>query len=171
MTRSEEPQTLPEENTSEQGLPEENAPAQPLPEVTVLGTREANVPLSNVPSPISIVDREEIQKEQAVSNRIEDILSRQVPGFNPTNNALRSIRGRTAQVFVNGVPVNEQLNATLGADLKLVRPDQLSGIEVSRGANSAYGFGSPGGIIYLSTPRAQSEELELRTIVRESIST
>jgi iron complex outermembrane recepter protein len=92
-----------------------------------------------------------------------------VPGFNPTNNGLRSIRGRTAQVFVNGVPVNEQLNATLGADLKLVRPDQLSGIEVSRGANSAYGFGSPGGIISLSTPRAQSEELELRTIVRESI--
>ena len=62
-TRSEEPQTLPEENTSEQGLPEENAPAQPLPEVTVLGTREPNVPLSNVPSSISIVDREEIQKE------------------------------------------------------------------------------------------------------------
>ena len=135
----------------------------------MLGTREANVPLSNVPSSISIVDREEIQKEQAVSNRIEDILSRQVPGFNPTNNALRSIRGRTAQVFVNGVPVNEQLNATLGTDLKLVRPDHLSGIEVSRGANSAYGFGSPGGIISLSTPRAQSEELELRTIVRESI--
>jgi outer membrane receptor for ferrienterochelin and colicin len=47
-----------------------------LPEVTVLSTREADVPLSNVPSSISIVDREEIQKEQAVSNRIEDILRR-----------------------------------------------------------------------------------------------
>jgi iron complex outermembrane receptor protein len=73
-------------------------------------------------------------------------------------------------VFINGVPTNEALRASSGSDLNLLGADQLAGIEVARGANSAYGFGSPGGIIALSTPRAESEELTLRTRVRTSFS-
>jgi iron complex outermembrane recepter protein len=137
--------------------------------VTALGTRRVGAPLSNVPSSITVVDSADIRKEQATTNRVEDILSRHVPGFNPTNNGVRQIRGRTAQVFVNGVPVNEQLRASSGSDLNLVSPDQLAGVEVARGANSAYGFGSPGGVIALETPRAESEELTLRTTMRESV--
>ena len=136
--------------------------------ITVLGTRRADVPLSNVPSSITIVEREEIQKELATASRLQAVISRRVPGFNPTNNGLRSIRGRTAQVFINGVPVNEQLRSSSSSDLNRVSPDQLAGIEVARGANAAFGFGSPGGIIALQTPRAESEELSLRTVVRES---
>jgi iron complex outermembrane receptor protein len=137
---------------------------------TVLGSRRPDVPLSNVPSSITVVDREVIQKEQVTTNRIEDVISRTVPGFNPTNNGVRQIRGRTAQVFVNGVPTNEALRASSGSDLNLLGADQLAGIEVARGANSAYGFGSPGGIIALSTPRAESEELTVRTRLRASFS-
>jgi iron complex outermembrane receptor protein len=136
--------------------------------VTVLGARRPEVPLSNVPSSITIVGREEIHKEQATTNRVEDIISRTVPGFNPTNNGVRQIRGRTAQVFINGVPTNEALRASSGSDLNLLGADQLASIEVARGANSAYGFGSPGGIIALSTPRAESEELTLSTRLRTS---
>lgn len=139
--------------------------------VTVLGARDPNVPLSNVPASISVVSREDVATEQATAERIEDILGRQVPGFNPTNNGIRQIRGRTAQVFINGVPTNEQLRASAGADLNLLAPDQLDMIEVSRGANAAYGFGSPGGIIALTTPRAESEELTLRTKVGTSFNT
>lgn len=137
---------------------------------TVLGSRRPDVPLSNVPSSITVVDREDIHKEQATTNRIEDIISRKVPGFNPTNNGVRQIRGRTAQVFINGVPTNEALRASSGSDLNLLSADQLAGIEVARGANSAYGFGSPGGIIALSTPRAESEEFTLKTRLRTSFS-
>lgn len=137
--------------------------------ITVLGSRQPDVPLSNVPSAITQVEREEIQQEAATANRLDDIIARKAPGFNPTNNGVRQIRGRTAQVFINGVPVNEQLRASSGSDLNLISIDQVAGVEVSRGANSAYGFGSPGGIIALSTPRADSEELELRTILREGI--
>jgi iron complex outermembrane receptor protein len=136
--------------------------------VTVLGARGADVPLSNVPASITVVDQAEIETELATTNRIEDVLARQVPGFNPTNQGVRQIRGRTAQVFINGVPTNEQLRASSGSDLNLLLPEQLSQIEVSRGANAAYGFGSPGGIIALSTPRAESEELTLRTRISES---
>jgi iron complex outermembrane receptor protein len=139
-----------------------------LPPVTVIGTREANVPLSNVPASVTVVPREEIEKEQITAPRIEDIISRTVPGFNPTNNGVRQIRGRTAQVFLNGTPLNEQLRASSGSDLNVLPPDHLDKIEVSRGANSAYGFGSPGGIIALSTPRAESEELTLTTKLRGS---
>ncbi len=66
------------------------------------------------------------------------------------------------------MPTNEQLRASSGSDLNLVLPEQLAQIEVGRGANAAYGFGSPGGIIALSTPRAESEELTLRTRISNS---
>lgn len=142
-----------------------------LPTVTVLAARDPNVPLSNVSASISLVPRERIDAEQATAQRIEDILARVVPGFNPTNVGVRQIRGRTAQVFINGVPTNEQLRASAGSDLNLLAPDQLETIEVARGANSAYGFGSPGGIIALTTPRAESEKLTLKTRLGTSFNT
>jgi iron complex outermembrane receptor protein len=137
--------------------------------VTVLGSRQPNAPLSNVAASITQIDREEIQDEAATTNRVDDILARKVPGLNPTNNGVRQIRGRTAQVFINGVPTNEQLRAGSGSDVNLITADQIAGVEVSRGANSAYGFGSPGGIIALETPRAESEELTFETHLRESL--
>jgi iron complex outermembrane receptor protein len=139
--------------------------------VTVLGTRDPNVPLSNVPASISVMSRQDIATQQATAQRIEDILAREVPGFNPTNVGVRQIRGRTAQVFVNGVPTNEQLRAGNGSDLNLLAPDQLESVEVARGANSAYGFGSPGGVIALTTPRAESETLALKTRLGTSFNT
>jgi len=139
--------------------------------VTVLGSRDPNVPLSNVPASITVVPREEIAKQQPTAQRIDDILARTVPGFNPTNVGVRLIRGRTAQVFINGVPSNEQMRASAGSDINLLSPDQVDLIEVARGANSAYGFGSPGGIIALSTPRAESEQLTLKTRIGTGFNT
>lgn len=145
--------------------------AKVLQKVVVVGTRDPNVPLSNVPASISVVSRDQIKTEQATAQRIEDILTRTVPGFNPTNSGVRQIRGRTAQVFVNGVPVNEQLVAGYGNDINLLAPGALDTVEVSRGANSAYGFGSPGGIIAMTTPRAASETLKLESQLGTSFNT
>lgn len=150
---------------------EEPAPPPDTPyeeAITVLGSRVPDVPLSNVPASISVVTREEIERERSMGGRIEDAISHSVPGFNPTNNGVRKIRGRTAQVWLNGAPLNEQLRASSGSDLNLILVDQIAGIEVARGASSAYGFGSPGGIIALTTPRATTRELQLRTVFRES---
>ncbi|MGH7823672.1 MAG: TonB-dependent receptor domain-containing protein [Candidatus Binatia bacterium] len=165
VERAGQPSTEPNQTTQQQ------TPTQPqmtLDPVTVLGARGIDVPLSNVPASITVVDQEEIETELATTNRIDDVLARQVPGFNPTNQGVRQIRGRTAQVFINGVPTNEQLRASSGSDLNLLLPEQLAQIEVARGANSAYGFGSPGGIIALSTPRAESEELTFKTRISNS---
>lgn len=150
---------------------EELVAEKELPAVTVLGSRLPGAPLSNVPASITVVSPEEIAKQQATAARIEDVITRTTPGFNPTNNGVRQIRGRTAQVFVNGVPVNEQMRASSGADINLLSVEQLSTIEVSRGANSAYGFGSPGGIIALTTPRAESRDLTFNTKLRTSVNT
>jgi iron complex outermembrane receptor protein len=162
----------PQKASSEPVSPAQQVPAaQPqimLDPVTVLGSRGADVPLSNVPASITVVEQPEIEKELSTAPRIEDVLSRTVPGFNPTNNGVRQIRGRTAQVFINGVPTNEQMRASSGSDINLLMPEQLGRIEVGRGANSAYGFGSPGGIIALSTPRADSPEFSLKTSVANS---
>jgi iron complex outermembrane recepter protein len=168
----------------EAAAPTTAAPAQPageparralpedtLPVVTALGTREPGVPLSNVPASISYVGRDTVQRDLATSASIEDIVARNVPGVHPSNVGSRTIRGRTAQVFVNGAPTNEQMRFGSGSDLNTLSPDHLAAVEVSRGANSAYGFGSPGGIIALTTPRADSETLSLRTRVRTSFNT
>jgi iron complex outermembrane receptor protein len=146
-------------------------PEDTLPVITALGTREPGVPLSNVPASISYVGPETVQRDLATSARIEDIVARSVPGVHPSNVGSRTIRGRTAQVFVNGAPTNEQMRFGAGSDLDTLSPDHLAGVEVSRGANAAYGFGSPGGIIALTTPRADSETLSLRTRVRTSFNT
>lgn len=145
----------------------ETAPVE-LAAVEVVATTRTTTPVTQIPGSVTVVSREEIANEQVTAERIEEILSRKVPGFNPTNRGLRQIRGRTAQVFINGVPANEQLRASIGADINLLSPDQLARVEVSRGASSAYGFGSPGGIIALMTPRARSEELTLDALVRSS---
>lgn len=137
-------------------------------EITVLGSRRADRALANVPASISIVGRDAVQRELSSTQRLEDLLAHLVPGFNPTNNGVRNIRGRTAQVFINGVPTNEALRASAGSDLNLINPEQIGGIAVGRGANSAYGFGAPGGIIALSTPRAHSTSLSLRSTLRAS---
>jgi iron complex outermembrane recepter protein len=142
-----------------------------LPPVTVLGAREPNMPRSNVPSSISQVRQPAIQRDLAVGATIEDLLARNVPGVHPSNVGSRTIRGRTAQVFVNGAPMNEQLRFGSGSDLNTLSPDHFESIEVSRGANAAYGFGSPGGIIALATPQARTETLSLQTRLRTSFNT
>ncbi len=139
--------------------------------VTVLGTREPGVPLANVPASISYVPEETVQRDLATSARIEDILARNVPGVHPSNVGVRTIRGRTAQIFINGAPTNEQMRFGSGSDLNTISPDHLTAVEVSRGANAAYGFGSPGGIIALMTPQAHSETLSLDTRLRTSFNT
>lgn len=156
---------------TEVAAPDMGEEAAMLSETTVLGTRAPGVSMSSVPSSISYVDEETIQRDLATSARIEDILARNVPGVHPSNVGVRTIRGRTAQIFINGVPMNEQMRFGSGSDLNTISPDHLASVEVSRGANSAYGFGSPGGIIALATPRAESESLSLRTRLRTSFNT
>lgn len=152
-------------------VPEPAAAPQTLSLVTVLGSREPNLPMSSVPSSITQVGQPTVLRDLATSALIEDIIARNVPGVHPSNTGARTIRGRTAQVFVNGAPMNEQLRFGSGSDLNTLSPDHLESIEVSRGANSAYGFGSPGGIIALGTPQARSTDLVLNTRLRTSVNT
>lgn len=153
-------------------IPPQAALEEPtLPPVTVLGSRDPKAPLSSVPSSITVVGEATVQRDLATSARIEDVLARNVPGVHPSNVGSRTIRGRTAQIFINGAPTNEQMRFGSGSDLDTVSPDHLAAVEVSRGANAAYGFGSPGGIIALTTPQAASENLTLNTRLRTSFNT
>jgi iron complex outermembrane receptor protein len=124
-----------------------------------------------VPSSLSRVNERTVQRDLATGALIEDILARNVPGVHPSNAGARTIRGRTAQVFINGAPMNEQMRFGSGSDLNALSPDHFESIEVSRGANAAYGFGSPGGIIALATPQARSDTLSLQTRLRTSFNT
>jgi iron complex outermembrane receptor protein len=74
------------------------------------------VPLSNVPASITIVDQDEISRQQPAAPRMEDILGRAVPGFNPTNQGVRQIT-QTGEVRSRGIELEGVASYDFGLDL------------------------------------------------------
>jgi vitamin B12 transporter len=126
--------------------------------VVVTGTQIA-VPMSELPSAITVIDREEIDSRQATD--VQQLL-RTVPGLNVTQSGSRGgltsvfPRGGNANfnlVLVDGVPVND---AGGGYDFSDLTTDNIERIEVIRGPQSAlYGSNAIGSVIQLFTRRGR----------------
>jgi vitamin B12 transporter len=126
--------------------------------VVVTGTQVA-VPVSELPSAITVIDREEIDSRQ-----VTDVpqLLRTVPGLSVTQSGSRG--GRTSVfprggnpnfnlVLVDGVPVN---NAGGEYDFSDLTTDNIERIEVIRGPQSAlYGSNAIGSVIQIFTRRGR----------------
>lgn len=110
--------------------------------------RRVETPVSNIPGSVSVLDGEELEEQVTIARDIRQALNRTVPGFRDFHNGSGPVlRGRTALVLINGVPVNEFLRASGGVDVTALEPEAIGRIEVARGASAAYGFGAPGGIV------------------------
>jgi vitamin B12 transporter len=125
----------------EAGTPDSPAVAAPtrLDPVVVTGTQVA-VPVSELPSAVTVIDREEIESRQ-----VNDVLQllRTVPGLGVIQTggrgSLTSVfpRGGEADynmVLVDGVPVNDAGGAYDFSDLTT---DNIERIEIIRGPQSA----------------------------------
>jgi len=89
-----------------------------------------------------------------------------VPGVAPPNQQNdpgNFLRGRTAQVLIDGVLVRSNLSTVQARDLRSIAPSAIEKIEVLRGPTAIYGDGATGGVINIITRGAGEEDFSAST--------
>jgi iron complex outermembrane recepter protein len=145
--------------------PEVTAQTKPEQEIVVTATRKAEK-TADVPRSVTVVNQEEIAEQSRTSRDLVDIISKTTPGVNPPTGSTRSlsVRGRAAQVLINGVPVSSNIsNDGFVRELRAISPDAVERIEVVRGPSAIYGDGATGGVINIITKKAPKDQLQLTT--------
>jgi iron complex outermembrane recepter protein len=143
-------------------------------EITVTGSR-IGAELKDVPTAISILNREDLASQLSLSSNPLRALDTTVPGLNVSrgdrSQGGATIRGRKPSFQINGIPVNQGLRPSNSNSIFQISPYGLDRIEVVRGATALFGAGSPGGIINLITRRATTDRLEIDAVVQTSFNT
>lgn len=102
---------------------------------------------------ITTIERETVESGRTTSDTLATLLAKVVPGLADSSRVMsdfgQTLRGRLALVLVDGVPYNNNRNAS--RDLIGLDPGNISRIEVLRGSSSIYGGGASGGIISITT--------------------
>lgn len=132
-------------------------------QLVVTATRTEEDPL-DVPRSVTIIDRQQIEEQTAVSDNTADIIARFVPGLGPPNRSNRanaqSLRGREFSVLIDGVP--QRSNRSPNVQLEYIDPNNIERIEVVSGPTAIYGAEALGGVVNIIT-RQPSEEQFLST--------
>jgi iron complex outermembrane recepter protein len=154
--------------------PPDESTAIALEPVVVTSTREVGgTPLSNVPGSVTVIEREELDRQASISNDLGDVIAKTVPGFSPSNEALsnfgQTLRGRNFLVLLDGVPQSTPLR-DVARDLRTIDPAAIERIEVIRGSTAIYGFGAAGGIINIITRQPEEGEQFLSTTLGGNVS-
>ncbi len=137
-----------------------SAQAQPteLETVTVSATRSGAVAGESAQK-ITVISREEIERQLALSSDPSDVLGNLIPSYTPGRQKLSSagetFRGRNPLFMIDGVPQSNPLRdgkrEAYTIDLSMVER-----IEVIHGASAEQGLGATGGIINFVTRRAKA---------------
>jgi iron complex outermembrane receptor protein len=130
-------------------------------QVVVTATRTEE-DILDVPRSVTVVTREEIEQQTALSRNLTDILGTLVPSVGPPNAGRRSdgqnLRGRPPAILIDGVP--QVSNNSFSPVLGFIAPDSIERIEVVPGPSAIYGQGATGGIINIITRQASEERLQ-----------
>lgn len=137
--------------------------------VIVTGTRTAKA-VDKIPGAVNVINTQEVQASLALSEDATAVLSRLVPGYSESTQAMsntgETLRGRIALRLFDGIPQNSPLRETNRSgsftDLGIV-----GRIEVINGPSASEGVGASGGIInYISKrPTTQGTEVTVTTKV------
>ncbi len=130
--------------------------------VVVSGDR-TETSVSETTRSVSVIDREDIERQASVDSNLSSILAQTVPGMAPSTEALtnfgQTIRGRKFLVLIDGIPQSTPLrDASRG--LNTIAPSSIERIEVVRGGTSTYGFGGAGGLINIITKEPSGKGFE-----------
>jgi iron complex outermembrane receptor protein len=116
---------------------------------------------------VTVIDRDQIENQAAVTRDLAEILAKLVPGFSPPTQTTsifgQTLRGRNISVLIDGVPQGTNRNAQ--RDLRVIDPGAIEKIEIVRGPSAIYGDGATGGIVNIITRRGATEKLVSRSTV------
>ncbi|RXJ45732.1 TonB-dependent receptor [Gelidibacter gilvus] len=120
-----------------------------LDEVVISASRNPEY-LSEIPASITVVNSAALKEFTKLSSNINEILAFTVPGLavstGTSSNWGQTLRGRSLLVMVDGIPQSTPLrNGQLG--IKSINPNDVSRVEVIKGATSIFGNGGNGGFI------------------------
>ncbi|AFY49095.1 outer membrane receptor protein [Nostoc sp. PCC 7524] len=151
--------TSPQPETQQPQTEQPSAEVDDSIELVVTATRTEEA-IANVPRSITVITREEIEKQSTVTNDLGDILGRTVPGLGPPNSLNRAgnaqtLRGRPVSILIDGIP--QQGNSFVNTQLEYISPDAIERIEVVRGPTAVFGQGASGGVINIITRKPTEE--------------
>lgn len=141
-----------------------------LDEMVITSTR-AETQLEDSAQVLTVINREQIEKQMEMSSDTSQILSRLLPAFSPSRQKLTSggetFRGRSPLFLIDGVPQSNPLRDGQ-RDGHTIDMAMVERIEVIHGANAIHGLGATGGIINFITRRPSSDTLKQHANIQMS---
>lgn len=130
-----------------------------LDEVVVSASRNSEY-LSEIPASVTVVNEAKLKELSKATSNISEILEFTVPGLAASTGTFsnwgQTLRGRSLLVMVDGIPQSTPLrNGQLG--IKSINPNDISSVEVIKGATSIFGNGGNGGFINYITKKPQEQ--------------
>ena len=129
--------------------------------VTVTTTR-GNSEAGEIPQKITVINRDEIEQQMAITSDQAQVLSNLIPSYSPSRQKLtnsgETFRGRDPLFLVDGIPQSNPLRdgSRDGYTIDLAMVER---IEVIHGASAEHGLGATGGIINFVTRRPEGGKL------------
>lgn len=135
--------------------------------VIVTATRNRRS-VDETPQKITIITREQIEQQLAISSDPGQVLSSLIPSYSPSrqkmSNAGETLRGRAPLFMIDGVPQSNPLRDS-ARDSYTIDLSMVERIEVIHGASAEHGLGATGGIINYVTKRAESGQINQHAAV------
>lgn len=142
-------------------LPAVAEEATELEAVTISATR-ARSEAGKTPQKITVISREQIDQQLAITSDHGAVLSNLIPSYSPSRQKMSSagetFRGRSALILIDGVPQSTPLRDSQ-RDGYVIDLSMVERIEVIHGASAEHGLGATGGIINYVTRRPASGTL------------
>jgi iron complex outermembrane receptor protein len=130
-------------------------PEASLSSVTVVASRAPRA-IDETPNTVWVIDSEQIEAQTRAGVPLKEMLGQLVPsldlGGQMRTNFGQNLRGRPAQVMIDGISLNG--SRTLSRQFDSIDPFNIERIEVLSGATAVYGGNATGGIINIITKRA-----------------
>lgn len=129
--------------------------------ITISATR-AGSEAGKTPQKITVITREQIEQQLAITSDHGAVLSNLIPSYSPSRQKMTSagetFRGRSALILIDGVPQSTPLRDSQ-RDGYVIDLSMVERIEVIHGASAEHGLGATGGIINYVTRRPASGTL------------
>ena len=142
-------------------LPAVAEEATELEAITISATR-ARSEAGKTPQKITVISREQIEQQLAITSDHGAVLSNLIPSYSPSRQKMSSagetFRGRSALILIDGVPQSTPLRDSQ-RDGYVIDLSMVERIEVIHGASAEHGLGATGGIINYVTRRPVSSTL------------